>query len=70
LVISKFAVSTENVQPKIDRKHRLYFRWEDEVFEKEALLSFEYQTSFKETAEDGVKSWIQGMGANGDVSEI
>ena len=42
LVITKFSVANEDVQKSIDRKHRLYFRWEDDVFERDSTISFHY----------------------------
>jgi len=42
------------------RKDRLYYRWEDDVFEREAVVSFWFQSTFKEVNEDGVKSFVQG----------
>ena len=43
-----------------ERKERLYYRWEDGVFERDAEVSFCFQTTFKEVADDGTKSYIQG----------
>lgn len=42
LVISKFTVSNENLNPT--RDDRLYYRWEDDVFESKALVSFSFQS--------------------------
>ena len=69
LVISKFAVPSEKVKGgKASRKERLYFKWEDDPFEKEATVSFEFLTSYKETDDKGVRSFIQG-GPTYDGSE-
>ena len=62
LVLTKFTIPNENVvkdqAPK--RDDRLYYRWEDDVFEAKSSVSFFYQSTFKEVADDGSKSYIQG----------
>ena len=40
LVLSKFAVPNEKVKPSLDRKDRLYYKWEDDIFERQSVLSF------------------------------
>ena len=57
LFISKFAVENEKVK-NFTRNDRLYFRWEDDVFEKQAAHSFWFQSSFKEVKEDGSRSFV------------
>jgi len=65
LVLTKFTVPNESVvkdqAPK--RDDRLYYRWEDDVFEAKASVSFFYQRTFKEVGDDGTKSYIQGANA-------
>jgi hypothetical protein len=66
LVLSKFSVPNEIAQKKTagssyyipSADERLYYRWEDDVFDKKAEVSFCFQSTFKEVAEDGTKSWI------------
>lgn len=60
LVLSKFSVPNACIAANPDRKERLHYRWEDDVFERDAEVSFCYQSTFKEMAEDGTKSYIQG----------
>ena len=60
LIISKFSVPNASIATNPDRKERLYYRWEDDVFERDAEVSFCYQTTFKEVGDDGTKSYIQG----------
>lgn len=62
LFISKFAVENDKVST-FTRNDRLYFRWEDDVFEKQAVHSFWFQSSFKEVKEDGSRSFVQGPNA-------
>ena len=66
LVLSKFTLPNEVANQKTkgstfyvpDSSERLYYRWEDDVLEKQAEVSFCFQSTFKEVADDGTKSWI------------
>ena len=51
---------TRDKDGNIPREDRLYYRWEDEVFTKNAQFEFEYQTTFKDINDAGTKSYIQG----------
>ena len=69
LVLSKFTIPNELLSPykALDpstfipkRQDRLYYRWEDDIFESVADHSFCYQGTFKEVDDEGNKSYIQG----------
>jgi hypothetical protein len=67
LVLSKFTIPNELVGKSLDsssfipkRQDRLYYRWEDDIFESAADHSFCYQGTFKEVDDEGNKSYIQG----------
>jgi hypothetical protein len=60
LVISKFSIPNAEVKG-YTRKNRLYYRWEDAVFERDAEITFEYLSQFKEVGDDGTKSYITGQ---------
>ena len=59
LVLSKFSVDNNSVKT-MARKDRLYYRWEDDIFEREAVVSFQFQSTFKEVNDEGEKSFVQG----------
>uniref|UniRef100_A0A7S3FTD8 Uncharacterized protein n=1 Tax=Strombidium rassoulzadegani TaxID=1082188 RepID=A0A7S3FTD8_9SPIT len=66
VVISKFTVPLDvqgvgkpDFYPK--RRDRLYFRWEDDLLEQKAEFSFIFQSTFKEVASDGTKTYFQGV---------
>ena len=64
LVLSKFTIPNELVENNIEykqnpkRQDRLYYRWEDDIFEAAAECSFCYQGTFKEVDDEGNKSYI------------
>ena len=69
LVVTKFTLPNEVVFDKKlkgtafyipEASERLYYRWEDDVFERKAEVSFCFQSTSKEVADDGTKSYIQG----------
>ena len=61
LVLSKFTVPNELVAKGQHKKEdRLYYHWEDQVFEKHSELVFNFLTTFKEMKEDGSSTFIQG----------
>jgi hypothetical protein len=68
LVLTKFTIPNEIVDTIKKGKqaaveHRLYYRWEDQVFEPQATLSFNFQSTFKHVNKEGQKSWVQGSNA-------
>ena len=63
--MSKFTVPNELVAAAKDQKSfvpkrqdRLYYRWEDDILESVAEVSFCFQSTFKEIDEEGNKSFI------------
>ena len=42
LIISKFSVPNAASATNPERKDRLYYRWEDDVFERDAEISFSF----------------------------
>ena len=65
LVLTKYTVPNElmvSIKPGKEPKRddRIFYRWEDSVFEPRALISFSYQTTFKQSEKDGTHSWITG----------
>ena len=60
LVQSKFTVDNQSAKNKPKRDEWIYYRWEDSVFEPKAEISFNFQSSFKDVADDGKKSYTQG----------
>lgn len=61
LALSKFTVPNELVNKGQHKKEdRRYYHWEDQVFEKHSEICFHYLSTFKEVADDGSKSFIQG----------
>lgn len=61
LVLSKFTVPNELVSKgQHKREDRLYYHWEDQVFEKHADICIDFLSTFKEVNDDGMKKYIQG----------
>ena len=60
LVQSKFTVDNQTAKTKPKRDEWIYYRWEDSLFEPKAEISFNFQSSFKNVADDGKKSYVQG----------
>lgn len=63
LVLTKFTIPNEIVDSIKKGKqaaveHRLYYRWEDQVFEPHAAISFNFLSTFKEVSKEGKKSWV------------
>jgi len=59
LIMTRFTVPNEEVTKDGHKKEdRLYYHWEDQVFEKHAVSSFHFLSTFKEVDDDGTKTYI------------
>jgi hypothetical protein len=65
LVISRYSVENESRmgQKKQKVQEKLYYKSEDDLFSKNAEVSFSFKTIFRETTEEGKK--INIIGGNG-----
>ena len=60
-MLTKFTVPNDLVSQGAHKaEDRLYYHWEDQIFEQNAEFSFNYMSTFKEVADDGKKNFIQG----------
>ena len=57
LVISKFTVPN-TVADQTQKEDRIFYRWEDDIFQKNAIVDFSYLSTFKEVNDDNEKNWI------------
>lgn len=61
LVLSKYATKNQQTEDA-EGQQRMYYKWEDEVFEKESEMSFTYLTTFADTDDNGKKVYSHGGG--------